>query len=60
MYVLSIVFLFSHVVVESWHSTEFDCERAARRALAFVDGPQAIERATCRPAVATATATATP
>lgn len=47
MYVLTIVFLASHVTLVSMHSTKELCEQLAARALAFSAGSQRVESAKC-------------
>ncbi len=49
MYVLTIVFLTSHIVVTSVHATQEACELSADRARAFTQGSQAVESARCEP-----------
>lgn len=49
MYVLTILFLYSHVTLVTVHSSEYDCERLASSARAFTEGPQAVQSATCAP-----------
>ena len=50
MYVLSIVFLISHVSIASLYATLESCELAAASARRFNQGPQAVESAQCAPA----------
>jgi|GEM_PF-6953461 len=49
MYVLTIVFLISHVSITSLHATKGACEQAAERARLANVGPQAVESARCEP-----------
>ncbi len=51
MYVLTIVFLVSHVSIVSLHSSKDACEQAAQRALLTNVGSQAVESARCEPQV---------
>jgi hypothetical protein len=47
MYVLTIVFLASHVSIVSPHATKEVCEQLAERARAMDTGTQAVESARC-------------
>lgn len=49
MYLLTIVFLVSHVTIVSLHASRDACELAAQRALLMSAGPQAVESARCAP-----------
>jgi hypothetical protein len=49
MYVLTIVFLLSHVSITSVHATKDGCERAAEHARLATAGSQAVESARCEP-----------
>ena len=50
MYILTIVMLFQPVTLTSAFSTLESCESAAKSALAFTAGPQAVRSAVCEPA----------
>src|SRR3982074_2270143 len=50
MYVLTIVFLISHVSITSLYATLESCELAAASARLFSQGPQAVASARCEPA----------
>ena len=56
VYVLTIVFLVSHVSITSMHASKDACEQAAERARLTNVGPQAVESARCEPQVPVAAA----
>jgi hypothetical protein len=47
MFVLTIVFLFWPVTIQSNYASMDTCEQAAQRARAFDQGPQSVKSATC-------------
>lgn len=49
MYVLTIVFLVSHINITSVHASKEACELAADRARLATVGAQAVESARCEP-----------
>ncbi len=51
MYLLTIVFLASHISVTSPYTSREACEQAAERARSFTEGSQAVESASCAPLV---------
>lgn len=49
VYLLTIVFLVSHVSISSVHASKDACERAAEHARLATAGAQAVESARCEP-----------